>query len=120
MQELSKSISSEYSNSELVFETENIQIYQREDRPVFSLIIQDGRIDLKLCDLFSFRKKILSIDIASLLTSSYSDIEIIAHCERIFVFSIPEILELRELLAGTISMLQINSVIHEKIHRVLV
>jgi hypothetical protein len=41
----------------------------------------------------------------------------LSHQHPILVLSIYEILELREVLSGTFTMLELNSLIHKSIHR---
>jgi hypothetical protein len=54
-----------------------------------------------------------------LVSSQGPDIEILylSHQHPILVLSIYEILELREVLSGTFTMLELNSLIHKSIHR---
>lgn len=124
MQELSENIANEelmIETSELVYATPNIGIYQNDSRASFILCIQGDEIELKLCAVLAFRKKINSLDINQLIETSHPGIEIIPlpHSDRFFIFSIQEILELRDLFAGTITMLELNSMIHQQLVRPL-
>lgn len=54
-----------------------------------------------------------------MLSTEAPDVEVLylPHCDRLMVLSIHEILELREVLAGAFTMLELNSVIHREIVR---
>lgn len=124
MQKLSENIVKEELTSEasaLVFATSNVGIYQNDKRASFILQLPTEEVELKLCALLSFRKKIQSIDLAEMLMPTHPGVEIISmpQIERIFVFDLFEILELRDLFAGTMTMLELNSVIHQKLVRPL-
>ncbi len=107
--------------SALVFATSNIGIYQNDTRASFILQLPTEEVEFKLCALLSFRKKIQSIDLAEMFMPTHPGVEIITmpQIERIFVFDVREILELRDLFAGAMTMLELNSMIHQKLVRSL-
>lgn len=119
MQELSGQIASKELESELVFAISNIGIYQNDSRASFTLQLHCEQVELKLCALMAFRKKIMRIDLTDMFMPSHPGIEIVSlpQLNRIFIFSLQEILELRDLFSGAMTMLEINSVIHEKLFR---
>lgn len=100
---------------EEIFKTKKASIYQCEQTDSFLLKYDQDTIIFKLCDLFSFRKKIMSLDLVGLLESTSPDIEVfhLPHCDRFLVLNILEILEFRELLNGTFDTLALNSAIHK-------
>ena len=81
----------------------------------FVLKREECEIEFKLCDLYAFRKKVMSLDLVELLDSSAPDIEIIhlPHCGRFLTLTVFEILEFRELLNGTFNTLALNSTIKQ-------
>ncbi len=124
MQELSEDISKEavlVEASELVFATSNIRIYQNDTRASFIMQLPDEEVEFKLCALLAFRKKIQSIDLTEIFMPAHSGVEIITmpQIDRIFVFDLREILELRDLFAGAMTMLELNSMIHQRLVRSL-
>ena len=104
---------------EVLFQTSNASISQCDAQGKYILSFANDQIVFRACELISFRRKIQHIDLTQLLDSDTPDVEIISmpHCDRLFVFSIYEILELRDLFAGTFAMLELNSVIHKEIIR---
>lgn len=119
MQELSGQIDLLNEESELVFATPNIGIYQNDSRASFILRLPHEELEIKLCTLLALRKKVMSIDLTEMFMPSHAGVEIVTlpQINRIFVFDLPEILELRDLFSGTMTMLEINSVIHQKLVR---
>ena len=104
---------------EVLFQTSNASISQCDTQGKYILSFAHDQIVFRACELISFRRKIQHIDLTQLLDSDTPDVEIISmpHCDRLFVFSIYEILELKDLFAGTFAMLELNSVIHKEIIR---
>ena len=100
---------------EEIFKTRSASIVQCELTDSFLLKSDQGEIAFKLCDLFAFRKKIMSLDIVELLESDAPDTEIIhlPHCDRFLILSVLEILQFRELLNGTFDILALNSSIQK-------
>lgn len=100
---------------EEIYKTKSACIAQCEYTDSFVLTFEREEISFKLCDLFSFRKRIMFIDIVELMDCDAPDVEIIhlPHCDRFLVLSILEILEFRELLNGTFHTLALNSAIQK-------
>lgn len=105
--------------SEDLYRTENSALAQCDATETFFLTLGGENIEFKFCDLLSFRKKLLSIDLAQLLDSETPDVEIIPlrHCDRLVVLEIKEILDLREVFAGAFTMLELNSLLHKYLYR---
>ena len=107
---------------QIVYQTTHSRLVQCDERLSFILTFFDESVEFKVCELIPFRKKILEIDLTALLSSSTPDVELIylPHCERLFAFTIHEVIELRELLEGAFVMLELNSMIHRSICRKMV
>ncbi|MEQ9216625.1 MAG: hypothetical protein RLO17_01195 [Cyclobacteriaceae bacterium] len=107
------------TSPEVLFQTSNASVSQCDAQGKYILTFAEDQIVFRACELISFRRKIQKIDITQLLASDTPDVEIISmpHCDRLFVFTIQEILELRDLFAGTFAMLELNSLIHKEIIR---
>lgn len=103
----------------LVYKTKNSSLFQVDDREEFVLRFFDEEIRFRFCELIAFKKKLKDIDVVDLLRPESPDLEVIPmpHCDRILVFTLSEILELRDLVAGSFSMLELNSLIHREIIR---
>ncbi len=100
---------------EEIFKTKSASISQCELTDSFLLAYDQEEISFKLCDLYAFRKEIMSLDLIELLESSAPDVEIVhlPHCDRFLVLSIKEVLEFRELLNGTFNTLALNSAVQK-------
>ena len=104
---------------EEIFRTKSASIAQCGRSDSFVLTYEKEEIIFKLCDLYAFRKKIMSLDIMELLDTSAPDIEIVClpHCDRFLVLSLQDILQFRELLNGTFDTLALNSAIQKILRR---
>lgn len=100
---------------EEIFKTRSASITQCELTDSFLLTFDQEEIQFKLCDLFAFRKKIMSFNIIDLLESTAPDVEVVhlPHCDRFLLLNLKEILEFRELLNGTFDTLALNSAIQK-------
>jgi len=100
---------------EEIFRTKSASISQCELTDSFLLTYDQEEFAFKLCDLYSFRKNIMSFDIMQLMESTAPDVEVIhlPHCDRFMVLSLREILEFRELLNGTFDTLALNSAVQK-------
>ncbi len=102
-----------------IFHTQNTAIIQDDARGVFVLCI--GGLDYPL-DRFafsSFKRKIKSIDLAAMICDPKADIEVIhlSATDNFIIVDIRQVIELKELLAGTSAMMELNSCIHKGIRR---
>ena len=103
----------------LLFQTEHAQLVQSDRTEMFTLTFFGDRVDLRICELIAFRRKIDQIDMVRLLSDQPPDIEIIhlMQCDRVFLLDIRLILELKALMAGAFAMMELNSIIHRCIIR---
>ena len=100
---------------EEIYKTKSAQIAQCSHTDSFLLKFDQEEISFKLCDLFTFRKKIMTLDMVELFDSSAPDVEVfhLPHCDRFLVLNIHAILQFRELLNGTFDTLALNSSIQK-------
>lgn len=105
--------------SENIFSTNGTSISQCDQTEQFLLQLGHETITFRLCELLSFKKKIQQIDLGQLLSSDTADIEVIylAHCDRMIIVDVSQILELRSLFEGAFTMLELNSMLHRYIYR---
>ncbi len=103
-------MSSKVISSAIVFETLATSVSQCDRSEKFFLHFLEKPMELKLCELIGLKRKIENIDLTALVSSQGPDIEILylSHQHPILVLSIYEILELREVLSGTFTMLELN------------
>ena len=103
----------------IVFETSVNSVTQCDRSEKFVLHFLAQPIELKLCELIALKRKIENIDLATLVSSQGPDIEVLylSNQHPLLLLSIYEVLELRDLLTGTFTMLELNSLIHKSIYR---
>ncbi|WKN44135.1 hypothetical protein [Tunicatimonas pelagia] len=103
-----------------LFATDYGCTFQSDQDRCFYLHFQGREMAMSVCSLIAFKKKVDSIDLVKLLTdeSDYSDVALLSTCQReaIFLLSIREIIDLKELLSGTLVMLELNSILHQQLN----
>lgn len=71
--------------------------------------------------LLKLKKAVYNVNIEQKLLSSAKDPDLeiifICACDHTYILSILQIIALKELLEGTFVMLQLNSIIHDKLYR---
>jgi len=104
---------------EEIFRTKRAYIAHCSASQSFVLCFNNEEISFKLCDLYTFRKKILSLDLLTLLESDAPDLEIIhlPHCDRFLALDLHDILQFRELLNGTFDILELKSSVQKVLRR---
>lgn len=104
-----------------VYSTMNGKVFQDNRQLRFVLEWQGVTTELKLPCFFGLKKRLDGINIERMLSSPSAchDVEIVAPCgcDRCFVLTVPEIIEFRNLMAGTRVMMELNSIIYERLHR---
>lgn len=107
-----------------IFRTPNGCIYQSDKKGCFAVDFAGYLTEYKLPCFFALKKLVQRIDLDRMALNPLksSDIEIISPCgsERVYVLTLPQLLEFRELFDGTTIMLQLNSILHERLYRVAV
>tara|TARA_B100001109_G_C18620609_1_gene361326 strand:+ start:248 stop:583 length:336 start_codon:yes stop_codon:yes gene_type:complete len=103
----------------VVFETQSTSVSQCDRSEKFFLHFLAQSIEFKLCELIGLKRKIDQIDLAALVSSQGPDLEVLylSNQHPILILSIYEILELRDVLSGTFTMLELNSLIYRTVHR---
>ncbi len=104
-----------------LYSTLNGHIYQDNHRGLLVLEWYGRRSLLKLPCYFSLRKQVNGINLKELLSNPARacDVEILnpCGCDRCFVLSIPDILEFQDLINGAKAMMELNSILHERLRR---
>lgn len=112
--------SDSFNKANRIYETENCIGLQLDSKNMFLLAFFGHEVELKPCSLISFRDKVQKIDLEALLcTDATADLEVVKFgcIDRLFVFTIREIIELKEFLDGVMTMLALNSLIHSRLVR---
>ncbi|MRS63788.1 hypothetical protein [Larkinella terrae] len=90
------------------------------------IIIQFGetRVSLRITDFLTFKKRVDSVDIHTMIfnTDDAYDVEVIdaPRTGHLFVLSLCDLIALRDLLAGTRFVLDLNTLLNERIYSTLV
>jgi transcriptional antiterminator Rof (Rho-off) len=107
---------------EEVFRTENGCIYQSDLENCYYIAFADKTVKFKLKCLFRLKSILDQIDLARMASDvrRAADVEIISlcACEQCYVLTLTQIIAFRELLDGAKVMLELNSIIHERLRRV--
>jgi hypothetical protein len=101
-----------------IYRTANGCVYQCDQTSRFVLDFAGHSTSLNVLCFLSLKRRVDKIDIEELILSRDSDIEIINPCgsERIFALSLHQLIEFKELLSGTRVMLELNSIIRERLN----
>lgn len=103
-----------------LFSTDYGTTYQSDQDRCYYLQFQGRELALNFCSLIAFKKKVDTIDVVKLLTndSDYSDAALVSTCQQgaFFLLSIREVIDLKELLTGTLVMLELNSILHQQLN----
>lgn len=104
-----------------IYRTENGCVYQCDQKRCFEVEFCGEITEFKLPCFFALKNLVDKIDLEemALNPANACDIEIISPCgsDRCYVFTLPELIEFKELLAGARVMLQLNSILHERLYR---
>ncbi|WP_299452122.1 DUF6686 family protein [uncultured Microscilla sp.] len=107
-----------------VYQTPNGAVYQSNKDRCFWVEFNGAMTSYKVLCFYKFKKAVDNIDLDLMANNSDAvyDYEIIApcSCERCYVLTLTEIAELKELLSGAKVMLELNSILYERLYSVLV
>lgn len=108
------------SEVRVVFSNESGCLYQDDKKGCFILEYGGYSSCLSVPCFFCLKKNLDKINIPAMIenVSHAADLEIISPhgCDRCFVLTVSELLGLKELFAGARVMLELNSILHERIH----
>ncbi len=101
---------------EKIYATNNGRIDQSDQLHCFFLHFQGTEIKLPPCSLIALKAKLNALNLEQLLLTDdqTSDIEVISVCnrERFLILSLEQLIELKDLIAGTFFMLELNNLVH--------
>lgn len=107
-----------------IFRTPNGCVYQCDNKRCFEVDFGGYLTEFKFPCFFALKRLVdrIDLDAMALDPAKASDIEIISPCgsERCYVLTLSQLIEFRELLAGARVMLQLNSILHERLYRIAV
>lgn len=107
-----------------IYRTPNGCVYQCDKKRCFSIDFGGYVTEFKFPCFVALKNLVDSIDLDAMVLNpeNAADIEIINPCgsERCYVLTFSQLLEFKELLAGAKVMLQLNSILHERLYRKVV
>ncbi|HTM97809.1 MAG TPA: hypothetical protein VL088_03660 [Pedobacter sp.] len=107
-----------------VFSTNNGAIYQSDSENCWYIDFAGKLARFDYRNLLKLKKAVYQIDIEDLLLNSTksADLEIIfiCACDHCYVLSLIQIIKLKELLQGTFTMLELNHIIYDRLHRIII
>jgi hypothetical protein len=113
--------SSSVSAHQEVFRTEAGCVYQSDLEHCLYVEFAHRTVKYKLKCFFRLKAAIDRVDLARMASdaSRASDVEIInlCACENCYVLTLAQVVAFKELLAGAKVMLELNSILHERLHR---
>lgn len=105
---------------EEIHSTKNGTVYQSDKDRCFWLSFKGEMTSFNVPCLYKFKKAVDTIDLDLMASNpdAVYDYEIIApcNCDRCYVLTLTEIAELKDLLAGTKVMLELNSILNERLY----
>jgi ABC-type protease/lipase transport system fused ATPase/permease subunit len=105
-----------------VFSTKNGAIYQSDSERCWYVDFAGKLARFDYRNLLKLKQAVYRIDIEELLLNSTksADLEIIfiCACDHCYVLSLIQIIKLKEILQGTFTMLELNHIIFDRLHRI--
>lgn len=106
-----------------VFSTKHGAIYQSDSERCWYIDFAGKWARFDYRNLLKLKKAVYQIDIEDLLLTSVksADLEIIfiCACDHCYVLSLMQIIKLKELLQGTFTMLELNHILYDRLHRIV-
>lgn len=103
-----------------VYKTESGAVYQCNNQNCLWINFAGESYSYKIDQFFSLKSIVDNIDITKMIncTENASDFAIIAplSSQKIYILNLCELLSFKELLSGTKVMLELNSIIYEKLY----
>jgi hypothetical protein len=103
-----------------VYTTPNGAVYQSNKDRCFWVKFNEEITSYKVLCFYKFKKAVDNVDLELMASNPQAiyDYEIIApcNCDRCYVLTLTEIAELKDLLAGAKVMLELNSILNERLY----
>ena len=105
-----------------VFGTTNGAIFQDDTERCWYVDFAGKLAKFDYRNLLKLRKAVYNVDIEAILLDSTKspDVEIIfiCACDHCYVLTLLQIIALKEILEGTFVMLELNNILHDRLHRI--
>ena len=107
-----------------IYHTRNGKTFQNDRNNRFHLEYKGVEYKLAVCALIAFKARLDQLNVEEMILSdaSINSLEIIPLCnkEHLLILTLDEIIEMKDLISGTLVMLELNSIVHQRLVRALV
>ncbi|MEP2026547.1 MAG: hypothetical protein ABJH98_01655 [Reichenbachiella sp.] len=107
-----------------IYHTANGKVLQNDKDNRFYLEYKGKEYRMAVCALIAFKTKLDQLNVEEMLLSdaSFDALEIMPLCNRehLLVLTLDEIIEMKDLIPGTLVMLELNSIVQQRLVRALV
>ncbi len=107
-----------------IYHTRHGKTFQNDKDNRFVLAYKGVEYKLAVCSLIAFKSKLDQLNVEEMLLSdaSLNSLEIIPLCnkEHLMILTLDEIIEMKDLISGTLVMLELNSIVQQRLVRALV
>ena len=121
--QMQETLSLPTTNFTEVFSTNNGAIFQSDSENCWYIDFAGKLARFDYRNLLKLKQAVYQIDIEDLLLNSNksADLEIIfiCACDHCYVLSLIQIIKMKELLQGTFTMLELNHIIYDRLHRIV-
>ncbi len=123
LKQMQQTVSPPKINFTEVFSTKDGAIYQSDSENCWYIDFAGKLARFDYRNLLKLRKAVYQIDIEDLLLNSTksADLEIIfiCACDHCYVLSLLQIIKLKSLIQGSFTMLELNHIIYDRLHRII-
>jgi len=104
-----------------IFSTPFGKVSQCDKNHYFILEFDGKKTEINVPCFFCLKRMVDKVDLHAMASNvdNSSDVEIITPhgCNHCYALTLSQVIQLKELLAGTRVMLELNSIIHERLHK---
>ncbi|MEO9966218.1 MAG: hypothetical protein ABJF11_10540 [Reichenbachiella sp.] len=107
-----------------IYHTTHGRVEQNDKDNCFYIHFKGNEYRMSVCALIAFKTRLDQLNIDTLLLSDATcdGLEVIPMCDkdRLMVLTLDEIIEMKDLIPGTLVMLELNSIVQQRLVRALV
>jgi hypothetical protein len=104
-----------------IFSTTYGKVSQCDKRHCFIIEFEGKETEVNVPCFFCLKRMVDRVDLHAMASNvdSSADVEIVAPhgCNHCFALTISQVMQLKELLAGARVMLELNSIVHERLYK---
>ena len=104
-----------------IFSTAFGKVSQCDKKHCFIIEFEGKETEVNVPCFFCLKRMVDKVDLHAMASNvdAAADVEIVAPhgCNHCFALTISQVIQLKELLAGAKVMLELNSIIHERLHK---